>query len=367
MFRGVIGESREVASVPTDIDLVYLWVDSTDPIWQAKKIEALKTMGGYTPAPSAARFRNYDELKYSLRSVAKYAPFIRHIYIITDEQRPTWLNSEARDLFVVDHKDIFPDSSCLPCFSSNAIDTVLHRICGLSELFLYANDDMFFLNNASAEDFLLSNGQMRVGFKSTLAHIPRDSEHDPFSEQFANTCRLMEVELGKFFRPRINLRQWLRRPFQKNVYLWNYLNHQIQIVSKSIAYEIHDRFPQEVCAAMHERFRSRESINVAALLLYYAIYRGAAVPTWRKNWLMISKISKKDPGRLLRKSRDLLNTPPSRRQKLLCLNDCEYNEHFDWGSHVTHLMESLFPEPSRFEKTSATNRDVHPQEAIMRG
>lgn len=349
-----------------DIDLVYLWVDSTDPVWQAKKIGALKTVGGYTPAPLAARFRNHDELQYSLRSVAKHAPFIRNIYIITNQQRPTWLNSEARGLFVVDHKDIFPDSSCLPCFSSNAIETVMHRICGLSEFFLYANDDMFFLNDVSAEDFLLGNAKMRVGFKSNLVHIPSDQEHDPFSEQFVNSCHLMEVELGKFFRPRINLEQWIRlRPFRKNFYLWNYPNHQIQIFSKSIACEIHDRFPREVSIAMHERFRSRQSIDVAGLLLYYAIYRDAAVPIFDNNWLMISK--KGNPGRLLRKSRSLINAPPSHRPKFLCLNDCEYNEHFDWGSYLKHLMESLFPAPSRFEKTTTENRDFHPPEGIVRG
>ncbi|MDE2322421.1 MAG: Stealth CR1 domain-containing protein [candidate division NC10 bacterium] len=348
-----------------DIDLVYLWVDSTDPVWQAKKIEALQAIGGHTPTPFAARFRNHDELKYSLRSVAKHAPFIRNIYLITNQQRPTWLNSEAGGLCVVDHQDIFPDSSCLPCFSSNAIETVMHRIRGLSEFFLYANDDMFFLNDVSTEDFLLGNAKMRVGFKTNLVHIPRDPEHDPFSEQMVNSCHLMEVELGKFYRPRIHLKHWIRlQPFRKNFYRWNYPNHQIQIHSKSIAYEIHDRFPREVSIAMHERFRSRQSVDVAALLLYYAIYRSAAMPIFDKNWLMMSK---SNPGRLLRKSRALINTPPSQRPKFLCLNDCEYNEHFDWGSYITHMMESLFPNPSRFEKTSAENRDLHTLEAIVRG
>lgn len=349
-----------------DIDLVYLWVDSTDPVWQAKKIEALKTVGGHTPVPLAARFRNHDELKYSLRSVVKHAPFIRNIYLITSQQRPTWLDSEAGGLFVVDHQDIFPDSSCLPCFSSNAIETVIHRICGLSEFFLYANDDMFFLNDVSAEDFLPGNAKMRVGFKSSLVHIPSDPEHDPHSDAMVNTCRLMEVELGKFYKPRINLTQWIRlRPFRKNVYLWNYPNHQIQIHSKSIAYEIHDRFPQEVSAAMHERFRSRQSINVATLLLYYAIYRDAAVPIFDNNWLRISR--KWGPGRLLRKSRALINAPPSHRPKFLCLNDDQYNEHFDWGSYLKQLMEGLFPDPSRFEKTTAENRDLYPPEGIVCG
>lgn len=349
-----------------DIDLVYLWVDSTEPAWQAKKIEALKTLGQYTPAPFAARFRNHDELKFSLRSVEKHAPFIRNIYIITNDQRPAWLNSGARNLFVIDHKDIFPDSSCLPCFSSNAIETVMHRIGGLCEFFLYANDDMFFLNDVTVTDFILESGKMRVGFKTNLVYIPSNPEHDPFSEQFVNSCRLMETELGNFFKPRINLKQWIRlRPFRKNVYPWNYPNHQIQIHSKSIAHEIHERFPREVSAAMHERFRSPQSIDVAGLLLYYAIYKGAAVPVFDHNWMMISK--KGNTGRLPRKSSNLINTPPSRRPKFLCLNDCEYNEHFDWGSYVTHLLERLFPEPSRFEKMSATDRDLHHREAIAHG
>jgi len=344
-----------------DIDLVYTWVDSTDPIWQAKKNEALKTVGARAPLPTAARYTNHDELKYSLRSVAKHAPFVRNIYIITDQQRPTWLNSEAGGLFVVDHQDIFPDSSCLPCFSSSAIEAVKHRIPGLSEFFLYANDDTFFLNDVSAQDFLLPNGKMLVRLSPYLVLLPNDEERDPFYDQWVNACELMEMELGNFYKVRRRLRDWiLLRPFRKNFYHWNYPNHQIQIHSKSIAYEMHDRFPREVSAAMHERFRLRQSIDVAALLLYYPIYTGAAVPIFDKSWLYLDRGY--NPSYLLRKSRALINSRSSNRPKFLCLNDSEKNQRFDWGSYIKHLMEGLFPNPSRFEKTNTENRDFHPPE-----
>jgi hypothetical protein len=338
-----------------DIDLVYLWVDSTDPIWQAKKNEALKTVDTHTSS-LAARYRNHNELKYSLRSVEKHAPFIQNIYLITNQQRPTWLNSEGKNLFVVDHKDLFPDRGSLPCFSSNAIEAVMHRICGLSEFFLYASDDHFLLNDISVGDFLLANGKMLVRLSPYLVYLPYDTERDPFYDQFVNTCELMEMEFGQFYKVRRRLREWIRlRPFRKNYYHWNYPNHQIQIFSRSIAYEVHDRFPREVSSAIHEKFRSRQSIDVTGLLLYYPIYTGAAVPIFDKSWLYLDRGY--NPSYLLWKSRVLTNMP-SNRPKFLCLNDSEKNQHVDWGSYVKHLMESLFPNPSRFEKTNTENREV---------
>ena len=99
-----------------------------------------------TPAPSKDdrtsdnRYRDSDELKYSLRSLQKYAPWVRHIYIITDNQIPAWLNMKAPGLTVVPHSRIFPNKSHLPVFSSPAIETHLHRIPGLSQQFAYFND-----------------------------------------------------------------------------------------------------------------------------------------------------------------------------------------------------------------------------------
>ena len=78
------------------IDLVYLWVDDTDEVWRAKRqLYRPEQRTNSADATSEARWRNNDELRYSLRSVEKYAPWVNHIYIITDNQRPSWLVAEG--------------------------------------------------------------------------------------------------------------------------------------------------------------------------------------------------------------------------------------------------------------------------------
>lgn len=93
-------------------------------------------------ASTANRFRDNEELRFSLRSLDKYAPWVRHIYIVTDNQVPSWLDLSHPRLTVVPHTDIFPNRSHLPTFSSPAIESHLHRIPGLSKQFVYFNDDV---------------------------------------------------------------------------------------------------------------------------------------------------------------------------------------------------------------------------------
>jgi hypothetical protein len=71
-----------------------------------------------------------------------HAPWVRTIYIVTASQVPIWLNTSHSRVRIVDHKDLFPEPATqLPTFNSLAIESVLHRIPGLSEYFLYFNND----------------------------------------------------------------------------------------------------------------------------------------------------------------------------------------------------------------------------------
>ena len=82
---------------------MYLWVDGSDPVWRAKK--AAYEQGGAPvslEAVNEARFANNDELKYSLRSVERYAPWIRHIYIVTDGQVPAWIDLTNPRVSIID-------------------------------------------------------------------------------------------------------------------------------------------------------------------------------------------------------------------------------------------------------------------------
>jgi len=152
-------------------------------------------------ANDSNRYRDSDELKYSIRSLVKNAPWIRRIFILTDNQIPNWLNLEdnSGSISIVTHQgqwnsfnvikrqrlaylnrnaafhiwtkltdylvfsillrtDIFPNKSHLPVFSSPAIEAHLHRIPGLSKKFIYFNDDVFLGSPATPEDFISVSG-----------------------------------------------------------------------------------------------------------------------------------------------------------------------------------------------------------------
>ena len=88
---------------------------------------------------SAERYIDHDELRNSLRSVLRFMPWVRHIFIVvSDGQRPAWLADSHHAITIVEHSSIFPSSMqrYLPTFNSFAIESFLDRIPKLSEHFL---------------------------------------------------------------------------------------------------------------------------------------------------------------------------------------------------------------------------------------
>uniref|UniRef100_A0A674CV08 N-acetylglucosamine-1-phosphotransferase subunits alpha/beta n=1 Tax=Salmo trutta TaxID=8032 RepID=A0A674CV08_SALTR len=131
------------------ISAAYLFWDLT-AITQSKQDEDV----------SASRFEDNEELRYSLRSVERHAPWVRHIFIVTNGQIPSWLNLDNPRVTVVTHQDVFQNHTHLPTFSSPAIETHIHRIPGLSQKFIYLNDDVMFGKDVWPDDFFShSKGQ----------------------------------------------------------------------------------------------------------------------------------------------------------------------------------------------------------------
>lgn len=121
---------------------------------------------------SDSRFQDNEELRYSLRSIERFAPWVRHIFIVTNGQIPSWLNLDNPRVTLVSHKvrvhphelvyvvilffplqEIFPNHTHLPSYSSPAIESHLHRIPGLAQHFIYLNDDVMFGDHVWPEDF----------------------------------------------------------------------------------------------------------------------------------------------------------------------------------------------------------------------
>jgi hypothetical protein len=175
------------------IDVVYTWVNGSDPSW-LREMQSYRhqldgpqliarqrcTLPNSTTADNATacsasdedfdvedqassnRFRDNEELRYSMRSLFKYAPWVRKVYVVTNGQVPRWLDVEHPRVEVVTHEQIFADPTVLPVFSSPAIEVALHRVPGLSDKFLYFNDDVMLGANTWPEDFYTHSGGQKV-------------------------------------------------------------------------------------------------------------------------------------------------------------------------------------------------------------
>lgn len=134
------------------IDFVVTWLDSNDPNWQAVYFKHRKE----EHKEDKARFRNWDLFKYWFRSIEKYAPWVNKVFLITNGKNPDWINPDNPKLELVKHSDYIPEEY-LPTFNSHTIELFMHRIPGLSEHFVYFNDD-FYLNAPITPDYYFKEG-----------------------------------------------------------------------------------------------------------------------------------------------------------------------------------------------------------------
>ena len=150
------------------IDAVIAWVDGNDPIHIEKRSRYISQDGksAHREAIRGTRFRQSGEIYYCIASILKYAPFVRTIWVVTDNQKPEYLDEFARQgicapdrIRIVDHRDILPDDpDVLPTFNSLVIEASLWKIPGLADQFIYFNDD-FFLNRPQREEDWFRDGR----------------------------------------------------------------------------------------------------------------------------------------------------------------------------------------------------------------
>jgi len=141
-----------------DVDAVYTWVDGGDPGFQAMR----RRYADSAAADQANRYRSNGELRFSLRSLLRHAPWVRRVHILTNGQVPGWLDGSHPRIHLVTHADVFPEPQCLPTFNSHAIEMCLHRIPGLSRRFLYFNDDFFLGRDVRPADFFTPDGGQEI-------------------------------------------------------------------------------------------------------------------------------------------------------------------------------------------------------------
>lgn len=309
-----------------EIDLVYLWVDGSDPQWLAKKQAFTGKTYDNSETNNKGRYVNNDELKYSLRSIEKHAPWIRRIFIVTDNQKPEWLNTDHPKIQLIDHKDILP-AAALPCFNSSVIEYFLHKIPGLSEHFLFANDDMFINADLLPDFFFASDGFPIVRLK-----------RKPLGKWHYRLKALVGKKLGQHSRKLVESALMVEKKFGK--YYSGVPHHNIDSYKKSdYRKAVEEVFEEQAKKSMTHRVRTFGDLHRSAFS-YYALAIGHG---------HLKYVKRKEASRILVYKHDFADYIQRYQPTLFCLNDNQHVTEED-RKKIKPFLENLFPVKSAFEK-----------------
>lgn len=246
------------SDITFDIDLVFSWVDGNDPEFQRQRAKRIKKYVVGSGDDADARFRQIDELKYALRSVYLFAPWVRKIFIVTDSPRPGWL-AEHPSVQLVRSEEFFSRPEVLPTHNSQAVETQLQHIPGLSEHFLYSNDDMFFGRPVQPAMFFSPGGVTRfIEAQTRIGLGDSDPERSGYENAARVNRRLLHERYGRL--------------------ITRHLEHAATPLRKSVLLELEREFPDEFARTQASRFRSSADISVTnSFYHYYALMTGRAV------------------------------------------------------------------------------------------
>lgn len=315
-----------VFDVRFEIDMVFSWVDGSDPSYQSARraLEATALLGEGDDHES--RFRHVDELKYALRSVHMFAPWIRRIFIATDSPAPEWLAAHPK-VTLVRSKEHFADPTVLPTHNSMAVESQLHHIDGLSEHFLYSNDDMFFGRPLAPELFFTAGGITRFMLSPNRIGLGEsDAERSGFENSARVNRRLLWDRFGTFTT--------------------HHLEHSAAPLRRSVLAELEQEFAGEFAATAASTFRGAGNISVTnSLYHYYALLTGRAVMQSDGAGIYVDTASKAglfSLGHVLAR----------RRADFLCLNDGSSGDATpaERRELVTDFLDKYFPFKAPWEK-----------------
>ncbi|MFN2395767.1 MAG: hypothetical protein ABR597_08780 [Bacteroidales bacterium] len=154
------------------IDALIYWVDGSDPKLSEKREYYLNHAQNINlRAAKPTFYASNNEIKYCVLSILKFAPFVRKIFIVTDNQDPgihadieTNFPGRSNSVIIVDHKEIFRGyEKYLPVFNSTSILSMVWRIKNLSEQFVSFNDDIFLIREVKPEDWFVNGRPVLQG------------------------------------------------------------------------------------------------------------------------------------------------------------------------------------------------------------
>lgn len=330
-----------------DIDFVIAWVDGSDKEWLDIKN---KYQSGESSDDGIERYRDMNLVKYWFRGIEKFTPWVRKIHFITWGHIPEWLDKSHPKINIVRHEDYMPDE-ILPVFNSSVVELFLHRIPGLSEYFVYFNDDMFFLNELKEEHFFKNNKPVdMLAFQPVVAN----PDNPVMSGIYMNNS----VIISKHFKKREQVKKhpwhYFRIGYPPLYFLYNMLELAFPLYTgfytvhgpspflKSTYEKIWEFEEKTLMKAAHNRFRSPSDLT-QCLFREWQMLEGNFVPQNMhkgfKYYEMNDDIN------------DICNTISKRKKDIICINDTKYLENEDYVKERLHeAFKKVFLNKSSFER-----------------
>lgn len=336
------------------IDFVVTWLDSSDPIWQKEynKYKGINIEGD----ASASRFRDWDMFRYWFRAVEQYAPWVNKVYLITNGTFPKWINENHPKLVLVKHTD-YIDRKFLPTFNSCTIELNMHKIEGLSEHFVYFNDDCY-LNGSISPEYYFKKGLPCDCNEETFFNVAKYNPVDRFNifismfvdisvlNRHFNRKKCVSKSIRRWMGPHLSFPGLITSLFmtlgKKTRFVGFNKKHVEQPFLKSTFEEVWEK-EEEMLKQSCTRFREDVILN-PYIFRYWQFASNRFHPTNSKS-IRKHKISEKYMPNILA---DMKNE----KVKSLCLNDTPFisDQQFEYlKKMLQNAFEEKFPTKSSYE------------------
>lgn len=330
------------------IDFVVTWVDGEDDLWKEKKAKALGIEFEKKKVDNEQRYRDWNTFKYWFRGVETFAPWVNHIYLVTDQQVPSFIDETCDKLTIIDHRYFIPNQY-LPTFNSNAIELNLHRIDNLSEQFVYFNDDMFLIRNVKPEDFFID------GLPRDYASLNAITGYvgEPIQSISLNNVSVINKHFNKNQSIKSNINKWFNTKtglkMMRTVLLmpWSLFTgfsepHCANSYLKSTFVDVWEKEHNLLSHVSSHKVRNATDVN-QWLMRYWQIAKGTFVPRSYKFGAHFDL----NHANIETCKNHILNKASS----IVCINDTVEAEHIEYAQSVmSKALEEILPNKSKFEK-----------------
>lgn len=330
------------------IDFVVPWVDGNDPDWLLQKAQ-------YSPNDAGNnlinRYRDWGLMKYWFRAIEAFTPWVRTVHFITWGHVPEFLNVDNPKLHIVHHEEYMPKEA-LPTFSSHALELNIHRIEGLSEKFVYLNDDTFIIRPMAEEDFFKDElpctfgaeapfeliGEIGIWQHAAINDLGIINRHFKKRNQVAN---YRNKYISKKYPAKTNLRTIALEMLCPNTFTGFYNLHAPAAYRKETFEEVWRAEPEILLRTTKHRFRATNDLN-QWVMLWWQVASGKFSPARVDN---VTYLANKRNLEIITK---LIK---GQERAMVCINDPDEPIDFDYISEsIRDAFEFILPEKSSFEK-----------------